>query len=81
MGGVWQLQEAKNKFSEVVGKAIQRGPQRITRRGKTAAVVLSVRDYERLKRGKEDLVTFLRRSPLRNLALGRIKDFPRQVEL
>jgi antitoxin Phd len=30
----WQLQTAKNKFSEVVEQAMQNGPQTITRRGK-----------------------------------------------
>ncbi len=29
----WQLQEAKNKFSEVIDKAIKDGPQVVTRRG------------------------------------------------
>jgi prevent-host-death family protein len=30
----WQLQEAKNKFSEVVDQAVKFGPQEITRHGK-----------------------------------------------
>ncbi len=33
MGSVWQLQEAKNKFSEVVEAALKDGPQVITKRG------------------------------------------------
>ncbi|MCX5759393.1 MAG: type II toxin-antitoxin system Phd/YefM family antitoxin [Candidatus Hydrogenedentes bacterium] len=81
MNGVWQLQEAKNKLSEVVDKAAQDGPQRITRRGKAAAVVISVKDYERLKRGKQDLVHFLMRSPLRGVDLERVKDLPRETGL
>jgi hypothetical protein len=44
-------------------------------------VVLSARDYGRLKRGKEDLVPFLRRAPLRNIKLDRAKDLPREVKL
>jgi len=81
MQRAWQLQEAKNKFSEVVNTAIQEGPQRITRRGKDAAVVLSVKDFDRLKRGKEDLADFLRRSPLKGLDISRAKDLPREVRL
>jgi prevent-host-death family protein len=81
MGETWQLQEAKNKLSEVVDKAISDGPQRITRRGKPAAVVLSTRDYQRLQGPKDSLVDFLRKSPLRGLDIERTKDLPRKVEL
>ncbi len=81
MRRTWQLQEAKNKLSEVVETAIHDGPQRITKRGKAAAVVLSTKDFERLKRGKESLVDFLQHSPLRNLDLDRAKDLSREVRL
>lgn len=81
MNSMWQLQEAKNKLSEVVDKAIQDGPQRITRHGKAAAVVVSAKDYERLKRGRQDLVHFLMRSPLGGVALERVKDLPRETTL
>ena len=29
----WQLQDAKNKLSEVIDRALKQGPQLITRRG------------------------------------------------
>jgi len=77
----WQLQEAKNKLSQVVEQAMQEGPQEITRHGKKAAVVLSVKDYRRLKARKGTLVDFFRRSPLRGIALERAKDMPRGVDL
>jgi prevent-host-death family protein len=41
----WQLQEAKNKFSEVVNLAISGKPQLVTRHGKPVAVVISAEDY------------------------------------
>ena len=44
----WQLQEAKAKFSELVQKAIDEGPQTVTRHGKDAVVVLSVQEYRTL---------------------------------
>jgi prevent-host-death family protein len=44
----WQLQEAKNRFSEVVQQARNNGPQTVTLRGERAAVVLSAADYDRL---------------------------------
>ncbi|HMO96003.1 MAG TPA: type II toxin-antitoxin system Phd/YefM family antitoxin [Tepidiformaceae bacterium] len=39
----WQLQEAKNKLSEVIRRAREEGPQTITVRGEEAAVVSSPR--------------------------------------
>jgi len=38
---VWQIQEAKNKLSEVIDRALDQGPQIITRRGVEAVIVLS----------------------------------------
>ncbi len=60
----WQLQEAKNKLSEVVENALSRGPQIITRRGVEVAVVLSYEEYSRLRRPQSDLAEFFRSSPL-----------------
>ena len=37
----WQLQEARRRFSELVSEALARGPQRVTRHGKTAVIVVS----------------------------------------
>ena len=44
----WPLQDAKNKFSAVVDAALAGEPQRVTRRGQPAVVVLAVEEYERL---------------------------------
>ncbi len=44
----WQLQEAKNKFSQLVEKARKFGPQIVTKHGKEAVVVLSFKDYKEL---------------------------------
>ncbi len=52
---IWQLQEAKNKFSEVVEKAQTQGPQTISRRGKNMAIVISYEDFQRGVRPKKDL--------------------------
>lgn len=61
----WQLQDAKAHLSQVVNRAVEFGPQRITRHGKGAAVLLSERDYERLvARSRGTLAEFLARSPL-----------------
>ena len=46
----WPLHDAKNRFSAVVDAALAGDPQRVTRRGRPAVVVLSVDEYERLRR-------------------------------
>jgi antitoxin Phd len=43
----WNLADAKNRFSELVSRALTEGPQRVRRR-KDAVVVVSASDYERL---------------------------------
>ena len=66
----WQLQEAKNRLSEVVRKAQKEGPQIITLRGEDAVVVVAANDYQRLaKRPKSNLLDFFRRSPLVGIEL------------
>ena len=45
----WPLQDAKNRFSAVVDAALSGDPQRVTRRGRPAVVVLAVDEYERLR--------------------------------
>jgi prevent-host-death family protein len=45
----WPLGEAKNKFSQVFDKALKDGPQRIVRRGKDKAVLISEADYRRTR--------------------------------
>ena len=79
----WQVQEAKTRFSELMRGAAEEGPQTITVRGQRAAVVLSVDDYDRLKRPKPSLAAFLRSSPLAGVELNLERDqsLPRDVEL
>ena len=45
----WALQDAKNRFSAVVDAALAGEPQQVTRRGKPAVVVLSVKEYNLLR--------------------------------
>lgn len=44
----WSVQDAKNRFSEVV-EAARRTPQTVTKHGKPAVVVIGVAEYERLR--------------------------------
>ena len=58
----WQLQDAKNRLSEVVRRAHD-GPQTITLRGRPEAVVLSLAAYRALTEPQRSLVDVLRRAP------------------
>ncbi len=80
---VWQLQEAKNRFSEVVKKALTEGPQTVTRHGEEIVVVLSKAEYNRLKKSQGSLVDFFRQSPLVGveLDLERDQSLPRDIHL
>lgn len=74
MARVWQLQEAKNKLSEVVEEALRHGPQVITRRGKESAVVLSYAEYRRILLNQQKLSDFFRDSPLAGVPLDLARD-------
>ncbi len=58
----WQLADAKNKFSEVVTRALNEGPQRVHRRGQTV-VILAEDEYDRLTGAKPDFIEFLLSAP------------------
>ena len=47
---LWQLQDAKNRFSAVVDAALGGEPQHVTRRGQPVVVVVAVDEFERLCR-------------------------------
>jgi prevent-host-death family protein len=63
----WQLQEAKQRFSEVVRSAQSEGPQFVTRHGREVAVVLDIAEYRRLKGGLPDFKEFLLSGPRSDL--------------
>ena len=78
----WQLQIAKQKFSELVDRALTEGPQVVTRRGRAVVVVLGVETYRRLREGEPDLKRFLREGPdFEGLELERSPDPFRSVAL
>jgi prevent-host-death family protein len=82
----WQVQTAKARFSEVFRRARSEGPQRVTRQGKEAVVVIAGETFDRLvvkSRQPKSLVQFFRNSPLMgvDLDLEREPDTERDVEL
>jgi prevent-host-death family protein len=83
MGNIWQLQEAKNKFSNLVEKAHHDGPQIVTKHGKESVVIIAVEDFQKLSKPKSDLVSFFKNSPLSGISLDlkRDKSPSRDIEL
>jgi antitoxin Phd len=81
---VWQLQDAKAQFSNVVRSAQREGPQAVSVHGKPAAVVVSAGEFERLTKKKQSsFLAFMRASPLVgvNLKIRRDKSPTRDIPL
>ena len=83
---IWQLREAKQRFSELVRRALIQGPQVVTRHGEEEVVVVPVEKFRRMSEResgqKPDFKEFLMSGPdLSVLDLERPKEMPRDVEL
>jgi prevent-host-death family protein len=77
----WQIHEAKQQFSQIVQRALDDGPQIVTRRGEEV-VIVSAAEFRRLTGNKPDFKRFLLSGPdLSALELDRPTDLPREVEL
>jgi len=78
----WQLQEAKQRFSELVRRAQREGPQVVTRHGEEVVVVVPAEEFRRMSEQKPDFKEFLLSGPdLGVLDLERPKETPRDFEL
>jgi len=79
----WTVAEAKAKFSEVIESARTRGPQTITRNGRTAAVLVAAEEWERKSKRSGNLAAFFAASPLRGsgIEIPRVKRTPRKLDL
>jgi prevent-host-death family protein len=78
----WQLQEAKQRLSEVVRAAQAEGAQFVTRHGEEVAVVLDIAEYRRMTGVDVDFKDYLRSAPdlealeiVRPRESGRLIDF------
>jgi prevent-host-death family protein len=79
----WSLQDAKNKFSAVVEAATKGTPQTVTKRGKPAVVVLSIKDYERLSQPQQPRRSFIEHllsAPRGDFKIPRARLKPRDVQ-
>ena len=78
----WQLQQAKQRLSEVVDRAIEEGPQVVTRHGREVAVLVGMEEYKRLLSRRPDFKRFLLEAPpLVELPIERSSEQPREVDL
>ena len=80
MEAIWQIQDAKNKFSEVITLANKQGPQLITKHGEKTAVIISYIEYEKMRKSQGKLSDFFSTSPLAGIQLDltRNKSLPRR---
>ena len=80
---VWQIQEAKAKFSQLVEDANVKGYQTITKQGEPIAVILSKKEFDKMTQSKTSLINFFKTAPCQEIELNiqRSKDLPREVDL
>ena len=80
--GIWQVQQAKTRLSELLDEAETSGPQVITRHGTERAVVLSIHDYRTLTAHKPDLRAYLLSGPkVESFEIDHTFDTGREIEL
>jgi prevent-host-death family protein len=86
----WQIQDAKQRFSEMIRAVMSEGPQVITRHGEDVAVVVDIGEYRRLTRPSADLAGILLGGPkldddtadvFAEIEAGRKADLGRPVDL
>lgn len=78
----WQVQEAKQRFSELIRRAQNEGPQFVTRHGKDTVVVLTADEFRRLRGDVPDFKDFLLAGPsFEDLTFDRNRERARVVDL
>jgi prevent-host-death family protein len=75
--------EAKAKFSDMIAEAAAHGPQKITRHGTLAAVVIAAKDWRKASPRRGTLADFFAASPLAGsgIAFERPEGRPRKIAL
>ena len=78
----WQVQEAKQRFSELIRRTLAEGPQVVTRHGREIVVVVPADEFRRSAGERPDLAEFLLSGPdFGLLDLQRPRRLPRPAEL
>jgi prevent-host-death family protein len=77
----WQVQTAKQRFSELVERAVSEGPQIVTKHGQETVVVLDIAEYRQLLGVPMSFREFLLSIPKGDeLEIVRSQDPPREIE-
>jgi prevent-host-death family protein len=77
----WPVQDAKQRFSELIRTAHAEGPQVVTRHGEEIAVIIDIVDYRHLKGEIAEFKDYLRSGPdFDDLDLNRPGERPRTIE-
>jgi prevent-host-death family protein len=78
----WQVQEAKQRFSELIRAAQADGPQIVTRHGEQIAVVIDIADYHHMRGEATEFKDYLRAGhAFEDLDLSRSTERPRSIDL
>jgi len=79
----WSVQDAKNRFSEVV-EAARRRPQTVTKHGKPAVVIVAADEYDRLRKLQQlkspSFAQMLLAMPQGGVEFERLRTTPRDIE-
>jgi prevent-host-death family protein len=74
----WPVQDAKQRFSELLRRAHDAGPQLVTRHGEEVAVVIDIAEYRHLTGEITAFKDYLRSGPdFEDLKLSRASEGPR----
>jgi prevent-host-death family protein len=79
----WQVQEAKQRFSEVLRAAESGEAQIVTKHNEEVAVVIDIAEYRRLRGESMSLMDYLRSEPYveADFDVERRPDEPREIDL
>jgi prevent-host-death family protein len=85
----WQVQEAKQKFSELLRKVHSDGPQFVTKHGEEVAVVIDIEEFRRFHGPRQSFVDHLLDGPksdefadlLDQIVAERKNYLPRELDL
>jgi prevent-host-death family protein len=78
----WQVQTAKQRFDELVERAVTEGPQIVTKHGRETVVVVEIEEYRRLTAPRLNFKEFLMSMPrVDDLEIERSIDMGREIDL
>jgi prevent-host-death family protein len=77
----WQVQEAKQRLSELLRAAASEGPQVVTKNGEEIAIVIDIGEYRHLTGETAEFKDYLRAGPgFDDLELARSAELPRATD-